>query len=277
MRQFLKYEFKRNYKSLIFSCLLILTSFIILSAFILFAKNISGEPQILLLIYLNLIFLVYISIIGAIVLFIINLIKSFYNNIFSDEGYLTLSFPKTTDQLLLSKIVANLIWIILLFCTFFVGIIVRILCGSGENDIFSEMYESIITTLNCNGGIIPLYLISSFIQIILFFVLLLLSFALINLGNLKKGKIMLGILIFMGISYVLSILNVFTDTISFGIAITDNQSLLFVFGSEYSDNFINSGAVSYVFNITKVILNISLIIGGYILTKYLLKNKIEIE
>lgn len=277
MRQFLKYEFKRNYKSFVFSYLLIITSFIILGIFLFFVKNINTIPEILYFVYSNLMLLVYGSIATAMVLFIINLVKSFYNNIFSDEGYLTLSFPKTTDQLLLSKIIVNIIWVILLVCSFCIGIIIRFLCTSGEDSAFSGMLGSIITLFNYNAAAIPFYLINYFIEIVLFFVLLLLSFTLINLGNLKKGKIMLGILIFMGINYVLNIFGELTDLIGFGLAITDNQNLLFVFGSEYSENFINSGAISYVFNITEIILNVGIIVGSYILTRYLLKNKIEIE
>lgn len=276
MRQFLKYEFKRNYKSFIFSYFLILVSFIFISIFSLCVKNITNISNILVIIYTNLCLLVFGANGVAIVLFIINLIKSFYNNIFTDEGYLTLSFPKTTDELLLSKVIANFIWVVLLGCSFCVGIIIQLLCiGDNKNKLF-EIFTSVVETFSSNESIL-FSIINSSINIILIFLLLLLSFTLINLGNLKKGKLFLGLLIFSGISYVYNIIEALFGLFGFGIAIDGNDNLMFAFGSELSSDFINSGAVSYVFSIPEFILQVGVIILTYFLTRYLLKNKIEIE
>lgn len=276
MRQFLKYEFKRNYKSFILSYLLVLISFIIMSIFALFVKNISDVNQIMIIIYSNIIFIILGSIGTAIVLFIINLIKSFYISIFSDEGYLTLSFPKTTDSLLLSKIIANLFWIIMLFITFVIGFLILNISLTGSlNDLF-VFFTDLLSKYN-NLIAFPFYIINGLINNVMIFVLLLLSFTLINLGNLKKAKILLGILIFIGINYILNTCDIFSDLISFGIAIDADNNILFIFGRITSDSYNYNNIVSYLFNIPEFIFDIGVILGGYILTRYLINNKIEIE
>lgn len=276
MRQFLKYEFKRNYKSFILSYLLVLISFIIMSIFALFVKNIIDVNQIMIIIYSNIIFIILGSIGTAIVLFIINLIKSFYISIFSDEGYLTLSFPKTTDSLLLSKIIANLFWIVMLFITFVIGFLILNISITGSlNDLF-VFFTDLLSEYN-NLIAFPFYIINGLINYVMIFVLLLLSFSLINLGNLKKAKILLGILIFIGINYILNTCDIFIDLISFGIAIDADNNILFVFGRITSDSYNSNNIVSYLFNIPEFIFDIGVILGGYILTRYLINNKIEIE
>lgn len=276
MRQFLKYEFKRNYKSFILSYMLVLISFIIMSIFALFVKNISDVNQIMIIIYSNIIFIILGSIGTAIVLFIINLIKSFYISIFSDEGYLTLSFPKTTDSLLLSKIIANLFWIVMLFITFVIGFLILNISITGSlNDLF-VFFTDLLSEYN-NLIAFPFYIIKGLINYVMIFVLLLLSFTLINLGNLKKAKILLGILIFIGINYILNTCDIFIDLISFGIAIDANNNILFIFGKITSDSYTSNNIVSYLFNIPETIFDIGVTLCGYILTRYLINNKIEIE
>ena len=88
-------------------------------------------------------------VVGA-VFFVINLIRSFYNSIFSDEGYLTLSFPKTTDSLLISKIIANFVWVISFVISFIIGLTIFVI-NKAENSVyeFSALVVILLSYFRC--------------------------------------------------------------------------------------------------------------------------------
>ena len=277
MRQFLKYELKNNWKSFLFTYLVIIGAFILLSIFILIEKSNIESSEFGIILFINLMFLVGGAMIMGAILFSINLVKSFYNSIYSDEGYLTLSFPKTTHSLLLSKIIINFLWVIGLFISVIIGIIIVGVVGSGSvNSLFDALYD-IINYAENSLYLLPFNILSGLIAIALSFVLMLLSFTLINMGGIKKAKLVLGLLIYMGLIYALSVTKIFTGYLSFGLAISSESEIIFAFGRVGSDIFRSFGADSYALNITDLIINIGLTLGLYFLTVNLFENKLEME
>lgn len=277
MRQFLKYELKNNWKSFLFTYLVIIGAFILLSIFILIEKSNIESSEFGIILFINLMFLVGGAMIMGAILFSINLVKSFYNSIYSDEGYLTLSFPKTTHSLLLSKIIINFLWVIGLFVSVIIGIIIVGIVGSGSvNSLFDALYD-IINYAENSLYLLPFNILSGLIAIALSFVLMLLSFTLINMGGIKKAKLVLGLLIYMGLIYALSVSKIFTGYLSFGLAISSESEIIFAFGRVGSDIFRSFGADSYALNITDLIINIGLTLGLYFLTVNLFENKLEME
>lgn len=277
MRQFLKYELKNNWKSFLFTYLVIIGAFILLSIFILIEKSNIESSEFGIILFMNLMFLVGGAMIMGAILFFINLVKSFYNSIYSDEGYLTLSFPKTTHSLLLSKIIINFLWVIGLFVSVIIGIIIVGIVGSGSvNSLFDALYD-IINYAENSLYLLPFNILSGLIAIALSFVLMLLSFTLINMGGIKKAKLVLGLLIYMGLIYALSVSKIFTGYLSFGLAISSESEIIFAFGRVGSDIFRSFGADSYALNITDLIINIGLTLGLYFLTVNLFENKLEME
>lgn len=277
MRQFLKYELKNNWKSFLFTYLVIIGAFILLSIFILIEKSNIESSEFGIILFMNLMFLVGGAMIMGAILFSINLVKSFYNSIYSDEGYLTLSFPKTTHSLLLSKIIINFLWVIGLFVSVIIGIIIVGIVGSGSvNSLFDALYD-IINYAENSLYLLPFNILSGLIAIALSFVLMLLSFTLINMGGIKKAKLILGLLIYMGLIYALSVTKIFTGYLSFGLAISSESEIIFAFGRVGSDIFRSFGADSYALNITDLIINIGLTLGLYFLTVNLFENKLEME
>ena len=277
MRQFLKYELKNNWKSFLFTYLVIIGAFILLSIFILIEKSNIESSEFGIILFINLMFLVGGAMIMGAILFSINLVKSFYNSIYSDEGYLTLSFPKTTHSLLLSKIIINFLWVIGLFISVIIGIIIVGIVGSGSvNSLFDALYD-IINYAENSLYLLPFNILSGLIAIALSFVLMLLSFTLINMGGIKKAKLILGLLIYMGLIYALSVSKIFTGYLSFGLAISSESEIIFAFGRVGSDIFRSFGADRYALNITDLIINIGLTLGLYFLTVNLFENKLEME
>lgn len=74
------------------------------------------------------------------------IIKRFYSNIFGRQGYLTLTLPVTTNQIICSKLLASLLWSIFNIFIVIIGIILVILplVGIGQFVVaFPEIYKII--------------------------------------------------------------------------------------------------------------------------------------
>ena len=283
MRQFLKYEFKNNWKQFLTSYILIIASFLVLSIFILIVKDAKEPTMFMTILYANFMLLIGGAMIASAALFVSNFIKSMYNSIFTDEGYLTLSFPKSTDSLIISKIIANIIWAALYSIATCIGFTIMylslmILFGEPINIMFEELYQLLLSLeLDLPWGVIPLVLLQGFVDMILGYVLLLLSFAIINTGITKKGKVGLGILLFFGLMFALRMVTTFTSFISFGFAYDVNGQLVFAGGGAITDGFIASEIVAYVFNFMKFFISCGCMVGGYFLTKKIIQNHLELE
>ena len=281
MRQYLKYEFKNNWKNFLLSYILIIAAFIILSIFILSIKHITQVNRVVNIIYGSIGVMLNGAMLASIVLFIINFVKSIYNSIFTDEGYLTLSFPKSLDSLIISKFIANFIWLMLYFVSVIIGVVLLYL---SIFEIFglpaNELLESIIAIFDFFEAPVLLYiclLINFIVGCVLNFILLFLSFTIINTGIAKSGKIVLGILLFVGLSYALSLCKSILSFASFGFILNDYNQLEFAFGEGTVNIFTDLFFNGYVMNFTILIFEIGLIVGGYILIKYLMKNHLELE
>lgn len=281
MRQFLKYEFKNNWKSFLLSYLLIIGSFLILSIFIMFVKDIVNTTPFMTILYSNLVILTIGAMIASVVLFIINIVKSMYNSIFTDEGYLTLSFPKSTDSLIISKFIANVVWELLYGVAVGIGIVflyvsLFVAFGQPVNDLFVEL-QLLFANLDFSLGIVVFSIINLIVEVILGFILLFLAFCVVNTGIAKKGKVIIGILLYSGFSYALSLISSIASTISFGFAIDASGQLVFAYGAIYSDAFLKSNAIMYVFDFTAFFINVGLIVGLYIACRKILRNHLELE
>ena len=77
--------------------------------------------------------------------------------------------------------------------------------------------------------------------------------------------------------YEAVVLNMFTRYLSCGLAVSYDGNLVFAFGAIETDLFASFGCVTYAFNITKFMINLSLAIGLYILNAYLFAKKLDIE
>lgn len=281
MRQFLKYEFKNNWKQFLISYILIIASFLLLSIFIMVVKDVQTPTLFMSILYANLGILIGGAMIASAALFCSNFIKSMYNSIFTDEGYLTLSFPKTTDSLIISKIIANIVWAVLYTVSTFIGVVLLyisliVLFGEPINTLFQELYL-VFLQIDFQWSILPLILIQGFVDMVLGYVLLLLAFAVINTGISKKGKVGLGILLFFGFMFALNIVKSIASFASFGLALDVNGDIIFTAGGSLTSGFINSMAVMYVFDFVSFFISVGCVFGGYFLTRNIIQNHLEME
>lgn len=277
MRQFLKYELKGNWKSFLISYLLVIISFVLLSAFILFAKLRIDATSLAFAIYGSMLALVGGSMMLSCITFSVNLVKSFYRSIYSNEGYLTLTFPVSPHSLFISKIIANFIFVIGLFLSIGVGCVFMYFSTQGAvNNLFNSLI-AIINNLKEYIYLLPFKIFNIFVLILLCFVLLMFSFTLVNLGGARKGKLFFGLLLYMAFLYVLLFSQIFLRYISCGLAFNEAGKIIFAFGARGTEIFSSFGAVSYAFNFTNFVINLGLTIGLYILNIKLFDKKLEIN
>lgn len=78
------------------------------------AMYIGAASSVISLFQALMIFIYVVLLIGTILLTYFIIIKRFYSNMFGDEGYLMFTLPVTTKQLLNSKIISALIWMLIL-------------------------------------------------------------------------------------------------------------------------------------------------------------------
>jgi hypothetical protein len=96
-------------------------------------------------------------IVGIVVMTLIILIQRFYKNLLGDEGYLMFTLPVKTWQLIASKLLSALMWVVLSFTAVLTSVF--ILIGLGE--VFSHLPLIIRTIKTFTGStilcIIPFY------------------------------------------------------------------------------------------------------------------------
>ena len=211
LKKLIKNEFKESYKEMLilygislvaaiaFACLILLKNFEMLIISILPLVGIAISIEIFLAININ---------------------RSFNKRLFSKEGYLTLSIPVKISKILLSKYFVNIIWILASFIMIIIDIIVVILIsGDIGLDIFNIEIEYVGTTLLAVIYYFSLVLIA--IIMLLTIVLLILCF--LNIGKIKKHKILIGVLMFYGFTQVTSIFYRSFNIIPYEISFADGE------------------------------------------------------
>lgn len=145
---------------------------------------------------------------GAYVATLILLAVRFHKSMFGREGYLTLTLPVSTGQLLLSKSISSLVWIFSSFIVMFGSIFLSISImfnhldtlepgvGAMLNETFSPLY----------GQGTVLFLISAVVSSLYFIASIFFSFSLGNSGIFSNQGAWLGVLLYLGIDLVANII-----------------------------------------------------------------------
>jgi len=196
---------------------------------------------------------------------IINIVRSFNNKMFSHEGYLTFTLPVKIDEIIISKIMANIIWyFITVFSTIF-SIFIIIFINVDILDILI-----ILKHLPLNE--VPPMLISalmSIIDITLVLIFILLSLILLNIGKITKHKRLAGFGMFFGLSMISTWIKGLIRALPF--------RLRFSGGSYIFERIVTGMTRTGLINFNNLFWNFIFITSLYFLSKYLIKNKLELE
>ncbi len=160
MLNVIKYDILQNYRIYIIEYVVYLITCIILP-FI--PQNIVFIPMFLLLL------LVW----AMILLNFVTIFYNFYKSMYSNKGYLTMTLPLSSHELLLGKIFAGIIWIIISFVILFLGFGLMVLMFSiMENSVLEQLsflleaLSQLVSTVYFYEGILAIIIfIISFITV----------------------------------------------------------------------------------------------------------------
>lgn len=258
----IKHEIKNSWTEITF----VNTAIIVIS--LLFAFLIRVDLTHLWQLLLISLILLYFS---AFVLIIINIVRSFNKKIFSNEGYLTLTLPVTIDELLVSKIIVNVLWVLV---TIFAFIISLLLIGAVAFGVggFSSFIVDFANELYINFGGVLISIVSLIVGILFVIITLILVLSILNTGKINKAKLLIGALIYYGLTVLVSWIKLIS-IIPFQL-VSDRGDLIIQRVNEtyrFPNNF------SVVMNFNDLLFNVIAIVVFYILSRNIIKNKLELE
>jgi hypothetical protein len=193
----------------------------------------------------------------------------FYKNKFSDEGYLTFTLPVSCHQIFLSSMLNMTIWTVLSGAVTALCIGIVVFGGtSGVIDarIWKQLWQGIVSGFQENaeifgGGYWPLMIISGILGLFSGPILTMTAF---TLGAViaKKHKVLAA----LGMAYAISMVTSIATTILMNIIGVDAMVTSV-------DQLTQTLQISYYI---QVFMQLAMMIGGYILSVWLMKNKLNL-
>ena len=227
------------------------------------------------------------AIIAASVLVAFIIFQRFYKNLMCSEGYLTFTLPVSTSEILWSKLITAMLWTIISSVVIFVSINIFVLFGTAESGLINtEVYREIgkaIHEVNVTIGPRIIWPILEFIMFVIVataYGILQVYLALI-IGAIvsQKHKILASIGFYFVINIAVSIVSTIVEYFMAGSMVNsfsklENMNIEPAKGLEVYNIIV--GAVQPYFWIYFV-LTIAITSGFFLLSRYFLKNKLNLE
>lgn len=227
------------------------------------------------------------AIIAASVLVAFMIFQRFYKNLMCDEGYLTFTLPVTTSEILWSKLITATLWTIISSVVIVVCVNIFMLFGTADSGIMNlEVYRQIGKALAAVNETIGARVIWPILE---FGLLMLVStvnkifqvYLAIIIGGVvsQKHKILASIgfyfVISIAVSMLASIAQFFLSGQLFGTAMTfDSNTFAGKSVLEIYNLILGAAQPYYWFYLVFVA---ALTAGFFVLSHYLLKNKLNLE
>ncbi|MEA4894036.1 MAG: hypothetical protein VB064_02110 [Oscillospiraceae bacterium] len=227
------------------------------------------------------------AIIAASILVAFIIFQRFYKNLMCSEGYLTFTLPVTTSEILWSKLITAMLWTIISTVVIFISVNIFVLFGTGEHSfVNTEAYREIGSFLHEAFSTIGGRLIWPILEALLFALVSAVSSILhvylaLIIGGIvsQKHKILASIGFYFVINIAVSILstilsyflgsNIIMTAESFnGIRWNAHDAL-----SAY--NIIFNAVQPYYW--TFLVFSVAVCAAFFILSRYFLKNKLNLE
>lgn len=256
MLKLMKYEIKNSlFEVIIANLVIILSTFFLGIAF-------AFKQMILTSLLIGILSLCYFA---AFVILLILIIKSFHTKLFTKEGYLTFTIPVSLHKLIISKILVNILWVLITCFIFLVSILYLffvIFSLSGEGNFISSLLFTIGNYFSTDPfaalSSVFLFFIQSLTSIVLMFCILFFVLSFTNCGIIRKGKFMIGVLLYIAINSFLSIITTITYLFNFKIN--------FLFGN-----------YTTTFDIINFIISVLFCFTFYFLSYVLIQKSLELE
>lgn len=216
--------------------------------------------------------------IGTAVVLIMSIVKSFNNKLFTDEGYLTFVLPISIDKIIISKYLVNMLWVIITTISYIIGLLLLVLLLAGVE--VPEIFEGILEIgklIIQNPISVLLALIQLLVSLIFTFSCLFLTLAVLNCGKIKKGKLLVGIIIYSVIGNIISTISSILSLASLVIVNNGKHLLLDIVTFEDSLFGLAYDAGMIVMNINTFVIEVVACVGLYFLARFIIRHKLELE
>jgi hypothetical protein len=261
LRKLMKYEFKATARYFIPLIIALLAVAVVNRFCFAYDKNLDWLPT-------NLAIVLYVGIIIAIcVLALIITIKRFYNSLLTDEGYLMMTLPASVDSHIWSKTITAGFWVIV--STLITGCSVLVMISSG--DFWHSLYTSTVQIYQTAVSVIGFHF---WIFIGLWFLVLLFNLAsqlmtiymCISIGHqIPKHQLLGGIGAYLVVMIIVQTL--MTVFVYFGDSINIQS---------WFEQLQNVPAAYFV-TLAFLLINVVMLAVTYLVTRYLLKNRLNLE
>ncbi len=261
LAKLLKHEFKATARIFLPLYLILLIFGLInriFNVFDIFGDSISFNMQSTLSVISSIIY--FTLIVAIIVMTLVIMIQRFYKNLLGDEGYLMFTLPVKPWQHIVSKLIISMLWSGLSLIVIISSIAILI----GIKDTLAALSRGInffIESLGYTG-----LLTACSYAILMFILYVLMIYSAISLGHLfPKYKLLAS----FGMYSVLYIINQVVTTV-----------VLLTFGNKALANIIsNSPTPSQIINFIQSLLPVPilLIVGNFLLTKFILEKHLNLE
>lgn len=142
---------------------------------------------------------------GLIMATLFLIVNRFYNNIYGREGYLTMTLPVTTHQIILSKLVAATIWMLLSTLTCIISFTLYIMPSMKLAELLTALHQ-VISNFNDHVPI-PLFLISLLVSNLAGVLLIYLAISIGQLFQNRRG--LMGFVSYLALQIVINFLTSF--------------------------------------------------------------------
>ena len=209
-------------------------------------------------------------IIASFVILLMNIVNSFNKKMFSSEGYLTFTLPVSVDNLLIGKLIVNMVWY--LFTTFAIALSISLFIYSAISAGFPELLELLSKIFVIDENFILILMISIMrmaIELLSFLILVLFTLAILNAGKIRKNKKLAGFGIFFGLSIAVNWIKYLLPVIPYTLAYDGNFIL-----EHYQE--MEGMQITSLLDFNDLFWNVAVIVGMYFWSRTLIYKHLEL-
>lgn len=232
------------------------------------------------LIFIALLLIAFSVFIGTVIIFIIQTIRMFDRDLYSPHGYLTLTLPVPTWQILMSKIITLLFWLIMSGLVFAICTFLSFWLVASKYGSINELMKAYTDTIKFMERLgLPYYyyiiaILEFLIRVVYAITLIGFSLSIVSIGWLRKGKKAVAVFIYFTSNQIFNYINVrLSQTLEIGNELSEALQRQLSSYSNIGD--LSEGLLTdALFNIAFYLL---LGVGFYTLVCWIIDNRIEIE
>lgn len=260
MKKIFKYDFLDNYLGIFFINLLVCFCILIMGFF-------SQEDYAKYLISDMISMICFITLVVGCFLWMIFIILAVLDSInkklFSSQGYLTFSLPLSIDSILIAKILINVFWVAFSFILLFLSLYINTFWQ--HYGMLNMFFRGFVAGMIHHPFWTFLAYVNFLFWVALFLVKFLFVLAILNIGKIKKHRLIVGVVVFIVLQIILEVIK--------------NQ--FSIFAPSYQDfynNILTNSTDLYTQGYgIQILINAFELIVIYAITRYLIKNKLELE